>query len=221
MNEPAVTLTDWLLTLECGAFAQAARAGAALSLLPAGCARAPGRSEQWVNDVHSGLNRTRVARIERPDSPEALRAALARAGREGLAVSVAAGRHAMGGQQFGADTVLVDTSALRRVVELDLEAGQVEAEAGIQWPELVDELLRRQAGRRVGDRAEADRRRPVEPGWGALRQRPRSRSRAAAAGGRRGGVHADGRLRRAPAAAAGRRTRSSSRSRSAATGSSA
>jgi FAD/FMN-containing dehydrogenase len=56
-------------------------------------------------------------------------------------VSVAGGRHAMGGQQFGTDTVLLDTRPLRRVMRFDSAAGLVEAEAGILWPELIDRYL--------------------------------------------------------------------------------
>ena len=46
-----------------------AKVGAAAALLPGACAR-PGSRELWVNDLHSQLNRTRVHRIERPDSVE-------------------------------------------------------------------------------------------------------------------------------------------------------
>ena len=78
--------------------------------------RATGRV---VNDVHSGLNRTRVRSIVRPDSIEALRAVIREARAAGRAVSVAGGRHAMGGQQFASDAVLLDTSRLSRVVRFD------------------------------------------------------------------------------------------------------
>jgi FAD/FMN-containing dehydrogenase len=106
-----------------------------------------------VNDIHSGLNPTRVARVERPASVEALREALARARRERLSVAVCAGRHAMGGQQFATNGVLIDASPLGRVLEFDREAGQIEVEAGIQWPQLIESLLRIQ---RDSD----------APGWG-------------------------------------------------------
>jgi FAD/FMN-containing dehydrogenase len=61
-------------------------------------------------------------------------------------ISVAGGRHAMGGQQFGTDTLLVDTRKLSRVVNLDRERGIVEVEAGIEWPELIDGYLSLQNG---------------------------------------------------------------------------
>lgn len=100
-----------------------------------------------VNDVHSQLNPTRVSRIARPASIDELRAAIRQARDEGLPVSVCGGRHAMGGQQFGADTVLIDATALARIVELDAERGVVEVEAGIQWPALIAGLIERQQGR--------------------------------------------------------------------------
>jgi len=101
-----------------------------------------------VNDIHSRLNETTVAALIRPDSTEAVARAVADARREGLAVSVAGGRHAMGGQQFGAGTVLLDMRGMKRVLAVEPEAGVVEVEAGIQWPELIGHLLRAQRGRR-------------------------------------------------------------------------
>src|SRR4051812_7615416 len=59
-----------------------------------------------VNDVHSRLNATHVRRVVRPQSLEDLRRVVVDAGRRDESVSVAGGRHAMGGQQFGEDAVL-------------------------------------------------------------------------------------------------------------------
>src|SRR6266403_94672 len=72
-----------------------------------------------VNDVHSQLNRTRVARLVRPRSLEQLRETILQARGEGLAVSISGSRHSMGGQQFGAGMVLLDTRDLNRVGTLD------------------------------------------------------------------------------------------------------
>ena len=113
---------------------------------PARCGRRPGRV---VNDIHSGLNRTRVRSIVRPESVEALRTVIAESRAAGRAVAVAGGRHAMGGQQFAADSVLLDTSRLNRVLNFDAGRGEVEVEAGIQWPELVNHLIEAQRGRRL------------------------------------------------------------------------
>jgi FAD/FMN-containing dehydrogenase len=100
-----------------------------------------------VNDIHSQLNRTRVRAVIQPDSIEALQAAVRQARAEGRAICVAGGRHAMGGQQFGTDAVLLDMSLMNRVVRFDAERREVEVEAGIQWPELIHALIEAQRGR--------------------------------------------------------------------------
>ncbi len=99
-----------------------------------------------VNDVHSHLNATRPGRVVRVDSLGALRAAVIDA--RGSRVSVAGGRHAMGGQQFASGGTVLDTRGMARVLRFDQRRGLVEVEAGIQWPQLVDGLLAAQRGRR-------------------------------------------------------------------------
>ena len=113
-----------------------------------GCATTDRRDRATVvlNDVHSGLNATRVARVVRPTRADDLVALVRAARREGAAISIAGGKHAMGGQQFGAGTVAVDPTAMTRVLSFDRDRGLVTAEAGIQWPALVDFLLQVQAG---------------------------------------------------------------------------
>jgi FAD/FMN-containing dehydrogenase len=103
-------------------------------------------SRPVVNDVHSALNPTTVAEIVSPGSLAALQRALRRAAAAELPVSVAGGRHAMGGQQFRANGVLLDTTGLRRVLHFDRERGLIEVEAGMQWPELLAFLDRTQRG---------------------------------------------------------------------------
>jgi FAD/FMN-containing dehydrogenase len=88
-----------------------------------------------------------VLRIVEPRSLEEVRRIVRTAAKEGNSISVAGGRHAMGGQQFGAGTVLVDIRQLKRVVHLDQERGILEAEAGIEWPQLIDGYLSLQQGR--------------------------------------------------------------------------
>jgi FAD/FMN-containing dehydrogenase len=122
------------------------------AVVASACARrAPfptaGEGPVEVNDVHSQLNPTRVHGIFQPASSDDVRRAIHQARREGRAVSIAGGRHAMGGQQFGTDTLLLDMRGMRRVLALDTEAGVVDVEPGIEWPELIDELLRMQQGR--------------------------------------------------------------------------
>ncbi|MBV9679433.1 MAG: FAD-binding oxidoreductase [Acidobacteriaceae bacterium] len=99
-----------------------------------------------VNDVHSQLNRTCVTRVVRPQSLEQLREAILQARRDGLCVSVSGSSHSMGGQQFGTGMVLLDMRGLNRVNAFDGASRTIEAEAGIEWPELLSELNRLQAG---------------------------------------------------------------------------
>jgi len=99
-----------------------------------------------VNDVHSKLNPTRVRRIEAPPDLAALRAAVARAREENRGVAIAGCRHAMGGQQFATDEVLIDMRGLNGVIDFDPEAGTIEVGSGVAWPELMATLDRLQAG---------------------------------------------------------------------------
>jgi FAD/FMN-containing dehydrogenase len=52
----------------------------------------------------------------------------------------------MGGQQFCAGGVVLDTGKLNRVLNIDTKRGLVEVEAGIQWPELIEHLETVQTG---------------------------------------------------------------------------
>ena len=98
-----------------------------------------------VNDVQSQLNPTKVHRIVTPTSLEEIQIELRNAAAEGRAVSVSAGRHSMGGQQFGAGTVLFDMTKFNRMLNLDRPNGHVLVEAGIEWPALIEQLAREQA----------------------------------------------------------------------------
>jgi FAD/FMN-containing dehydrogenase len=102
-----------------------------------------------VNDVHSRLNETRVARVIHPTSVREVQSAIRQAKAEGKAVSIAGGRHAMGGQQFGEGTLLLDTSRLNRVLNFDAAGGTLDVQAGIRWPELLEYLDRTQQGKAV------------------------------------------------------------------------
>ena len=106
----------------------------------------PNRQTEWVNDIHSGLNATRVSRVEQPDVTARLQTAIRTARLEGKAVSIAAGRGAMGGQQFGTDSILFDMNDLNQVVHFDTAAGLLTVGAGMQWPELIRYLSRAQVG---------------------------------------------------------------------------
>jgi FAD/FMN-containing dehydrogenase len=98
-----------------------------------------------LNDSHSALNPTRIARLVTPHTVDDVVAAVQGAAADGLGVSISASRHAMGGQQFGTGTVHLDMRGMTRILDLDTDRGVVHAEAGIEWWELMDGLLALQA----------------------------------------------------------------------------
>src|SRR5881398_2908470 len=102
------------------------------------------RAEIWVNDVHSQLNRTRVRELLLPRTGDELVEIVRSASRKTLLISVSGCRHSMGGQQFAQDSICIDTRSLNRVTSFDRERGLIEAEAGIQWPELIRSYLNAQ-----------------------------------------------------------------------------
>jgi len=53
----------------------------------------------------------------------------------------------MGGQQFASGAVMIDTRPMQRGLRLDGKRGIVEADADIQWPELVERLIDMQKGK--------------------------------------------------------------------------
>lgn len=93
-----------------------------------------------VNDIHSQLNRSQVREIVEVTSVEDVRRVVRRAVDAELPVCIAGGRHAMGGQQFCAGGILIDTRGLDRVLDYDADHGRITVEAGIQWPALLDYL---------------------------------------------------------------------------------
>jgi FAD/FMN-containing dehydrogenase len=99
-----------------------------------------------VNDVHSALNASRVARVLRPRSTEDVQQALIRAKAKGMKMSVAGGRHAMGGQQFGQDALLLDCRRLAGLKSLDRQRGLATMGAGTLWPQVYRALAAAQAG---------------------------------------------------------------------------
>jgi FAD/FMN-containing dehydrogenase len=94
-----------------------------------------------VNDIHSQLNPTRVEAILEPRSQAEVQTIVRTARKDRKVISIAGGRHAMGGQQFGADTLLIAIRKLNRVLHLDRQRGILEVESGIEWPELIKGYL--------------------------------------------------------------------------------
>jgi FAD/FMN-containing dehydrogenase len=111
------------------------------SLIPSRLSRAV-----WVNDTHSGLNRTAVSRVLEPRTVEAVARAVRQSRSQGRPLAVAGGRHAMGGQQFLSGGTLLDMRRLSRVRSFDETRGLLEVEAGIQWPDVIRAYLSRPGG---------------------------------------------------------------------------
>jgi FAD/FMN-containing dehydrogenase len=97
-----------------------------------------------LNDRQSQLNPTRVRNVVRVLNSEDVQRQVRTASRDSVAISVSGGRHAMGGQQFGKDTLHLDTTAFNSVLAFDREQGLIRVQAGIQWPELIEYLHREQ-----------------------------------------------------------------------------
>ena len=94
-----------------------------------------------VNDVHSALNPASAARVIRPRGVDELRSSVADLAAAGESAAICGARHAMGGQQFLDQGVLLDLRGLDRVLSIDHERGLVTAEAGIAWPALISSYL--------------------------------------------------------------------------------
>jgi FAD/FMN-containing dehydrogenase len=117
------------------------------ALMPGGCARWHAEpSGVLLNDVHSGLNQTTVRDVTPVRSIQDIQRVIERAMREERGVSVAGGRHAMGGQQFGTDALHLDMRSFNRMLNFDSGSGLIEVEAGMQWPELIQASRTVQAG---------------------------------------------------------------------------
>src|ERR1700730_2105717 len=116
-------------------------AGSVALLVPSSASSRPEPEPISVNDIHSQLNSTRVLEVLQPRSLEDVQTIVRSARKDRNAISAAGGRHAMGGKQFGTDTLLIDIRKLNRVLHLDRNRGILEVEAGIEWPELIDGYL--------------------------------------------------------------------------------
>src|SRR3989475_9377093 len=123
-----------------------ATAGTAIALAPYACAGERSAPGVVVNDIHSQLNATRVHRVVKPSSVDAVVQLVRSAVQEGRPLSIAGGRHAMGGQQFGSETTLVGIGSMQRVLGFDSARGLIDVEAGIAWPQLMRYLVASQQG---------------------------------------------------------------------------
>lgn len=91
-----------------------------------------------LNDVHSQLNATEAAQIVSPQTLAELQTVIGKARQSGLRISVAGGRHAMGGQQFVTNGLHIDMSKSDRVLDADPVRGLLHIEAGANWPKIID-----------------------------------------------------------------------------------
>ena len=94
-----------------------------------------------VNDVQTGWNPTIVERIERPRSAAEIQAIVRDCARNRQVISISASRHATGGQQFAAASILLDMREMHAIRSLDPRTGIFEIESGIEWPELIEGYL--------------------------------------------------------------------------------
>jgi len=118
-------------------------------------------SGQSVNDLHSGLNPTRVSEIVRPQSKAQLIKLVQNAIKTGRSFSICGARHAGGGQQFLENHLLLDCTAFNQVLNLDTQKGLLTVDPGARWQDLLTWLH--------GDYLQEVNR---DPGPWTIRQRP-------------------------------------------------
>jgi FAD/FMN-containing dehydrogenase len=94
----------------------------------------------WVNDVHSKLNATLIKKCLQIQDEQQLLDTIRRANDRDEQICISGGRHAMGGQQFLEDGVLLDMTRLNKVIGFDHCGGLVEVQGGMMWPELIEYL---------------------------------------------------------------------------------
>lgn len=131
----------------------------------------------FVNDLHSALNPTRVERILTPTSRDEIVGGVQAAAIAGRSLAISGGRHAMGGQQFAADAWLLDLRGHAAIQAFDQERGLITADAGIQWPALIEACT-----------ALRD---PDRPAWG-IRQKQTGADRLTLGGALSANVHGRG-----------------------------
>jgi len=96
--------------------------------------------------VHARLNATQVRAVVDVRCTEDVREVV-RGAAPNEVVCIAGGRHAMGGQQFAEDGILLDTRRFDQIIDIDTQRGLVEVESGIHWPALIRQLAEAQADR--------------------------------------------------------------------------
>ena len=97
-----------------------------------------------LNDLHSRLNPTLVDSVHYPKSTYDVLSLIKQAKKNNKSISISGGQHSMGGQQYGEGTMHLSMSEMNDVLRFNRNRGIVTVEAGIQWPELIDYLIKAQ-----------------------------------------------------------------------------
>ena len=97
-----------------------------------------------LNDLHSRLNPTLVDSVHYPKSTYDVLRLNKQAKKNNKSISISGGQHSMGGQQYGEGTMHLSMSEMNDVLRFNRNRGIVTVEAGIQWPELIDYLIKAQ-----------------------------------------------------------------------------
>jgi FAD/FMN-containing dehydrogenase len=121
---------------------------AASALLPVPSFPSTDNAGVVVNDVQTGMNPTRVARVISLRNVDDARAVVREAISSKRAVAIAGARHASGGQEFGENELLIDTREWNHVLGFDQENGFIRVAGGIEWPDLMTYYLAAQKGKR-------------------------------------------------------------------------
>jgi len=90
----------------------------------------------YIDDVHSRLCRTKIRSIVRVNSVEDIQRSIRRCRERRWKLSIAGGRHSMGGQSFVTDGVMLDMRSFCKVLSFDREWGIIRMEGGAMWPDI-------------------------------------------------------------------------------------
>lgn len=91
-----------------------------------------------VNDIHSQINNTLIKSVFTPESVKDIQRIISQARSEGKYISVAGGFHAMGGQQFLQNGILLDLSKMNKVLEFKPDQKIIEIQSGMKWNDLIN-----------------------------------------------------------------------------------
>ena len=100
----------------------------------------------WLNDIHTGLNATRVSQVIPASSLEDVQALVQQAATDGRQLAIGGGRHAAGGQQFLKDQWYLDTRPMNRILSFDDQNGLITVQAGSSWTAIMNYLNPLQEG---------------------------------------------------------------------------